>query len=266
MSFVSTPFVERLKIIQERGRTGDAVTKILCVTALESALDDHSVHMISSQPYGNRIAPTPWRPKTYGELYEYMKACLAELNGLSSDSDEAVREKATAAIIRSIRSLVFRGFIEQAKEGAGSLPAHVRPVLRAELREFLLLNNSEHSPHSEEEKKQRAEFVDEWIKELASTDLHDRLVEEVGPDSWDHYLEQSEWEGRIRELAARLLQHEADFEQELPWLNSDKARSSVEFGVQLGRLDEEPAAFRSRRHRVPRKPQPKSCAGLLRWR
>lgn len=237
MSFVATPFDERLKIIQERSRKGDAVTRILCVEALQSALDDQTIHMMGGQTYGHRIAPTPWRPKTYGELYVYMKACLGELNGLSCDADEAVRDKAAGALIRCIRSLVFRGFTEQAKEGAGKLPLHVRPVLRAELREFLLLNNSEHSPHSEEEKKQRAQFVDEWVKELASTNIHDRLVEEVGPDSWDHHLEQREWEGRIRELASRLLQHVDDFDQELPWLNSDKARSSVEFGVQLGQVD-----------------------------
>ncbi len=238
MSHVATPFDERLKIIQERSRKGDAATKILCVEALKSALGDQTIHMMGGQTYGHRIAPTPWRPKTYPELYEYMKACLGELNGLSCDADEAVRDKATGALIRSIRSLVFRGFTEQAKEGAGKLPLHVRPVLRAELREFVLLNNSEHSPHPEEEKKRRAQFVDEWIKELASTDLHDRLVEEVGPASWDHYLEQTEWEDHIRELASHLLQHEDDFDQELPWLNSDKARSSFELGAQLGRLDE----------------------------
>jgi hypothetical protein len=238
MSYVATPFDERLKVIQERSRKGDAATKILCVEALQSSLDDQTIHMMGSHTYGNRIAPTPWHPKTYGELYSHMSACLGELNGLSCDADEAVRDKASGALIRSIRRLVFRGFTQQAKEGAGKLPPHVRPVLRAELREFVLLNNSEHSPHSEEEKKQRAQFVDEWVKELASTDLHDRLVEDVGPDSWDHHLEQTEWEGRIRELASHLLQQEEDFDRELPWLNSDKARSSVEFGVQLGRLDE----------------------------
>ena len=86
-----------------------------------------------------------------------MKACLAELNTLSSDADDAVREKATEALIRCIRSLVFRGYTEQAKEGAGNLPTHLRPVLRAELREFVLLNNSGHSPHSAEDKTHRAE-------------------------------------------------------------------------------------------------------------
>jgi hypothetical protein len=238
MSFVATPFDERFRIIHERSRKGDAATKILCVQALQSALDDRMIHMMAGQTYGQRIAPTPWRPKTHGELYEYMNACLGELNTLSCDADEAVRDQATGALIRSIRSLVFRGLTEQAKEGAGKLPSHIRPVLRAELREFVLLNNSEHSPHSEEEKKQRAKFVDEWVKELASTNLHDRLVEEVGPDSWDHNLEQTDWEGRVRDLASYLVQHEDSFDQELPWLNSSKACSSVEFGMQLGRLDD----------------------------
>src|SRR5258708_4161813 len=237
-SFVATPFDDRFKIIQERSHSGDAATRLLCVEALRSALDDQAIHMMSGQAYGQRIAPTPWSPKTYPELYGYMKACLGEMSILSCDSDEAVRDKATAALIRCIRSLVFHGFAKQAQEGAVNLPLHVRPVLRAELREFILLNNSEHSPHSEAEKKQRAQFVDEWIKELASTDVHHRLVEEVGPDSWDHHLELAEWEGRIRELASQLLEHEDEFDQELPWLNSDKARSSVEFGFQLGRLDE----------------------------
>jgi hypothetical protein len=238
MSYVATSFDERLKLIQERCRTGDAATRILCIEALQSALDDRTIHMMSGQTYGNRIAPTPWSPKTYGELYEYMKSCLSELNKLSSDPDDAVREKATTTLVGCIRGLVFRGFTQQAKEGAGSLPPHLRPILRAELREFVLLNNSEHSPHSEEEKKQRAQFVDEWVRELASTDLHDRLVEEIGPDAWEHHLEQTEWEHRIAELASHLLQHEDDFERELPWLNSDKARSSVELGLRLGRLDE----------------------------
>ena len=106
MSHVATPFDERLKIIQERSRKDDAATRILCVEALRSAFDDQAIHIMVGQTYGQRIAPTPWRPKTYGELYGYMKACLGELNALSCDADESVRNKATVALIRSIRSLV----------------------------------------------------------------------------------------------------------------------------------------------------------------
>ena len=55
----ATPFGERLRIIQERSRNGDTATKILCVEGLQSALDDRTIHMMSGQTYGNRIAPTP---------------------------------------------------------------------------------------------------------------------------------------------------------------------------------------------------------------
>jgi len=238
MSYVSTPFNERLKIIEDRLKKEDSATRILCVQALESALDQQRIHMIGSEPYGNRVTPDRWHPKDLEEYYVYLKACLRELSSLASDDDETVREKATHALIKSIRSLVFHGFTTPVREGAGNVPHHVRPILRAQLREFALLNNSEYSPHSEQEKKQRAEFVEEWVRALASGDIHDCLVEEISQDSWAHQIEEKEWEDRIRELAFHLLQREDEFEQELAWLSSEKARSSAEFGIQLGLLDE----------------------------
>jgi hypothetical protein len=238
LSYVFSPFDERLKIIQERLRKADTATRVLCVKALDSALDQRRVHMIGGETYGNRIAPNPWRPKSWEEYDSHIKACLGMLTGLSSDQDEKVRKEATRSLIQSIRSLVFQGFGDPVKEGAGNLPRHVRPILRAELREFLLLNNSEHSPHNEVEKKQRSEFVEQWLAELASPETHDRLVEELGQDPWEHSIEETAWGDRIRELAAHLLRHEEEFDQELAWLSSEEAKSSAEFGMQLGALDE----------------------------
>ena len=237
MAYLATPFAERLKIIRKRSQTSDAAVLTLCVSALRSALNDQSIRIVSSQPYGARIAPTPWHPKTYGELYDYMKSCLGELSALSLNPDGGVRERAADALIQCIRRLASRGLTKEVREGAGNIPAHVRPVLRAELRELALL--TKHNQSSEKEQETETQSIDDWIQELSSADLHDRLVEEVGPDSWDHHLEQVEWEGRTAELAAYLLQHQRDFEEELSWLNSDKARSSAEFGAQVGRLDSE---------------------------
>jgi len=237
MAHLATPFAERLKIIRERSQKSNATVLTLCVSALRSALDDQSIRLVSSQPYGTRIAPTPWHPKTYGELYEYIKSCLAELSALSLNPDLGVREKAADALLQSIRRLASRGLAKEAKEGVGNVPAHVRPALRAELRELELLTR--HNQHSEKKRETETQFIDDWIQELSSPDLHDRLIEEVGSDSWDHHLEQVEWEARTAELAGYLLAHQHEFEKELFWLNSDKARSSAEFGAQIGRLDSE---------------------------
>ena len=100
-----------------------------------------------------------------------MKECLAELNPLSSDEDETVTRKSynCSHWLHSEFGLSEDLRCKPRKERV-SCPLHVRPFLRAELRELMLLNNSEHSPaFSEEEKKQRADFVAEWIAELAST-------------------------------------------------------------------------------------------------
>lgn len=237
MTHVATPYPERLLLLKERLCRSEPSARLLCVAALRSALDDRNVHFMSSSPYGNRIAPDVWRPKTYGELYRYIEETLSVLAGACGDADPAVREKAEGALVSSIRSLIFRGFAKQAKVGAGEIPKNLRPFLRAELNEFALLNKSEHSPHSEEEKQARADLVEEWMSELASTDVYDRLVEDVGSNSWDHHLEQTAWELRLQTIAAELLEDDDAFESVLPWLVSEKAKAAVEFGTELGRKD-----------------------------
>src|SRR6185437_8881839 len=80
-------------------------------------------------------------------------------------------------------------------------------------------------------------FIRQWIEELGSPSLKDQLVEDVGPESWSHHLEQSAWEERIRALAKRLLEEGGTLTSALPWLNSSEAGSAVDLGVAVGRLD-----------------------------
>jgi hypothetical protein len=88
MCYVATPFHERLKIIQERIRSGGSAAKILCIEALRCALDDRSIHMVSGLPYGNRIGPTPWRPNPSSRLSKQHQPVLRDLDqtGTASSS------------------------------------------------------------------------------------------------------------------------------------------------------------------------------------
>jgi hypothetical protein len=235
---IATPFPERFEILSRRSTCDSPDERLLCVSALNEILHDSSVRQMNQGTYGNRIAPPAWRPQTWPEYFEYVTIAIQALARLSNDAESKVKEKAIQTLVSSVRSLIFRGILGPAKEGAASMPSEVRPILRAELREFLLLNNSEHSPHSDEEKAQRSRFVSQWIEELAPDNLHDQLVEEIGPDEWEHHLEQAAWEARIRGLALRLLENDKDFVEELPWLNGPKAKSVVEFGIVLGRFDQ----------------------------
>lgn len=234
---VATPFTERLEILQRRVASPSEEERYRCVFALSEMLHDGSVRLMNPGTYGHRLAPSSWRPQTWDEYFGYVTEVIRVLVRLCEDAAAKVREKAIKTLVSSVRSLIFRGILGPAKEGAESIPSDVRPILRAELREFLLLNNSEHSTHSAEDKDQRSRFVTQWIEELATDDLHSLLVEEIGPDAWDHHLEQSAWEDRIRDLALRLLENDGEFARELPWLNSPQAKSIVEFGTVIGRFD-----------------------------
>ena len=234
---VATPFSERFEILKCRVASDSEEERYRCVFALSEVLHDSAVRMMNPGTYGHRLAPSSWRPQTWDEYFGYVTEAIRVLVTLCGDTVAKVREKAIKTLVSSVRSLIFRGILGPAKEGAESIPPEVRPILRAELREFLLLNNSEHSPHSTEEKDQRATFVSKWIEELATDDLHSLLVEEIGPDAWDHHLEQSAWEERIRDLAVRMLENDGEFSKELSWLNSPQAKSIVEFGTAMGRFD-----------------------------
>jgi hypothetical protein len=234
---VATPFTERFEILKRRISSELEEERYRCVFALSEILHDSSVRLMNPGTYGHRLAPSSWRPQTWDEYFGYITESIRVLVTLCGDAATKVREKAIKTLVSSVRSLIFRGILGPAKEGAEGIPSDIRPILRAELREFLLLNNSEHSPHSAEDKERRSSFVSKWIEELATDDLHSLLVEEIGPDAWDHHLEQTVWEDRIRDLAMRLIENDGEFSSELPWLNGPQAKSIVEFGTVMGRFD-----------------------------
>ncbi len=237
-SGVATPFPDRLAIVQDRIRDIDPEVRRICALALGEASDDRSVHMIFTSTFGRRVPPDSWIPKTWDEYFDYLKSCLRELHALCSDTDEAVRKEATSQYIQSIRHALFRNILNPTKEGAGTVPDSIRPVLRGELRELLLLNT--HSEEGEEKSvhdDEKTAFIREWIEELGSRSLKDQLVEDVGSESWSHHLEQSAWEERIRSLAERLLGEEGALASVLQWLNGSEAGSAVDLGVAVGRLD-----------------------------
>lgn len=234
---VATPFQERFEILMSRSKKADPRVRSLCVLALRDVIDERSIYMVGPTTFGRRVPPTPWELKTWDEYFSYVQSCLSALNEFCSDIDEEVRTKAASAFVASVRYSVSRGILEPTKAGAGTVPKHLRPVLRAELRELLLLGPSPLRNETEEQKARKSLFIEEWIAELASTDLHDQLVEDVGPSIWSHYAEQEAWGERVASLAKRLHSEHDALIKELPWLNSKDAGSAAELGVQVGRFD-----------------------------
>jgi hypothetical protein len=234
---VASPFQERLSCLDRRLEDTNPNVRILCVQALQEATDERSVYLASPSTFGRRVPPSPWRPKTWDEYFSYVQNCLSRLSKLCLDADEGVKAKAATALVASIRYALSRGILEPAKVGAGEISKDLKPVLRSELRELLLLTTSEYSRDSEEEASRRVSFIETWLAELAPDDLHSQLIEEIGPDEWSHYLEQESWEGRVAKLAERLVGEPNSLEGELSWLNTRKAGSAVQLGLCVGRVD-----------------------------
>jgi hypothetical protein len=237
-SSVATPFPDRLKILQARALDKDSRVRELCVAALDEATDDRAIHLISQGGFGRRIPPSSWHPKTWDEYFGYMKDCLALLRSLIADENEAVSVKAAKAFVDSIRHALFRNILEPAKEGAGDIPGAVRPVLRSELRELVLLHEKGYANDGSDQEKKMA-FIRAWIDELAPTQLHDQMVEDIGTTAWSHHLEETQWTARLDVLAQRLLDEEGALDRELAWINSRAAGSAVDLGIRIGRLDAE---------------------------
>lgn len=236
-SSIATSFPDRLKILQARALDRDARIRELCVAALDEAVDDQAIHLISQRGFGRRIPPSPWHPKTWGEYFGYLKDCLALLRSLIADENATVSAKAAKAFVDSIRHALFRNILEPAKEGAGDIPEAVRPVLRAKLRELVLLHENGHTQNDGSDQEKKMAFIRAWVGELAPTRLHDQLVEDLGTTSWSHHLEETQWNERIEALARRLLNEDGALERELTWINSPAAGAAVDLGIRLGRLD-----------------------------
>ena len=236
-SSVATTFPDRLKILQTRALDKDARVRELCVAALDEAVDDRAIHLVSQQGFGRRVPPSPWHPKTWGEYFGYLKDCLGLLRSLIADEDAAVSAKAGNAFVESIRHALFRNILEPAKDGAGDIPEAVRPVLRAKLRELVLLHENGHTQDDGSDKEKKIVFIRAWVDELAPTRLHDQLVEDVGAASLSHHLEETQWSERLDALARRLLDEDGALESELAWINSSVTGSAVDLGIRIGRLD-----------------------------
>lgn len=234
---VATPFQNRLEILVRRGRESDPRARSLCVQALRDAIDERSIYIVGPSTFGRRVPPTPWKPETWGEYFSFVQTCLSLLSEFCNDADEEVRTQAATALVASVRYCLSRGILEQTKAGAGVVPRRLRPVLRSELRELLLLGPSPVSGETGEQGSRKSIFIEEWIDELAPTDLHDRLVEDVGSNNLSHHLEEEAWGRRIADIAKSLVNEAGALNKELPWLNSKDAGSAAELGVQVGGLD-----------------------------
>jgi hypothetical protein len=234
-------FEDRWRILVQRFTRGSVDIKALCLSAATAAGSERGFRIVGLPMYGNRIPPPEWAPKTWGELHQCFTAILTFLRDATYETDKKLAERANEALLGTVSHLLFGGLLDQVREPLRVLPNHLRPRLRALLRQIVIAPDNDPSDDAgaTDFVARKKAFLISWIEELRSSVLHDILVEEIGPPSWDHYHEEAAWQGRIDVLANRLLENRDELVEELPFLDSKAAGAASDLGMAIGRLDRE---------------------------
>jgi hypothetical protein len=94
---------ERLRYLQALADDPLAEVRKLAVAAADHALDAHSTVTVSGELQGGVVVEPRGTPNTWGEVWDYQKSAIELLSRRASDdTDEAIREAATKALIDAI--------------------------------------------------------------------------------------------------------------------------------------------------------------------
>jgi len=195
LSGTEAPPSLRMKVIDfALGNNRDSVRK-LAVEALEQVIDTHGgSRMIGAEYQGSGEPLKEWRPKVWGEVFEYLDDALNRLCNLVAERDP-LASVAKMAIAHHIRGLMQNGRVD-------SLDIVIRKIVESEgplwiealdsIKDSLRYEGEEMPPEGKAK-------MEEWIRLLTPHELGDRLKLYVISPPYEH--EQGK-DGQFIDLAA----------------------------------------------------------------
>jgi transcriptional regulator with XRE-family HTH domain len=234
----------RLMILDEAMDTEQPQQRIIVVEALiaGSETGDFS-RIVGSEIHGARPALQPWKPKTWGEAWDYVKDCTTRLATMAEYEDNA-GTKARIGLGHNLRFLVIGGLIE-------TVELVVRQVCTGRdiywqeaaqsLRDFLSFDTKGHNFAT-------IERVKTLIAELEPMSLEGRvclLVTErlfAYPNDTELTYEEQDRQSveTVRNLAVELLAQPEILERLLPKLSKGQQRMATVFGRAIAELEDSP--------------------------
>jgi hypothetical protein len=237
LSGTPVPFSERLSRLEERLRSEEPAIRNLAIDATDTALSAHGLRMIGDVVVAGKIPPPEWLPETKNQERECYRQLLEVLTRTSKESGNPIADQIRDLLIRHLRSLVWRGFLEQIKQMLCDVSLEEQRLsLLESLEEFLVFDAQRLGGPGE---KLVAE-INSWRRALVGEDFHARLVATVGKKRWSAIRIAGEsWETMIQPLVREVVQTRETLESELDWLLGPNAHSAYEFGLAVGRNDQE---------------------------
>jgi Antitoxin component of bacterial toxin-antitoxin system, MqsA len=219
--------------------------------AVDAALAGGKLHsffrMVGVEMQGTRPSLTPWHPKVWQEVWDYVRACLERVAKMATRPD-AIGDQARAGLGHKFRTLVSAGALDLAEELIATVTAargRYWPEALGSLGDVLVYDAKALSP--EAERRVRA-----LVSGLTPDDIFARVRFLVTEMPWDYPVdEQLDYHERnrrqvaaIEELAAELLAQPDVLAGLLPELSQGEQRMGFQFGRALAKLAAKPLQWR----------------------
>jgi hypothetical protein len=226
-SGTAVPFQERFDILRQHINSDDKKEASLGFYALSNIMHTGGVRFLPSKFSLDKIPPEEWCPKTDVELVECYKLIIGLVKIKLTDSDN--HEKIVEFLFSNFSLLIEWGFVDDLYSVFSVLLPSDNDSLKIRLI-TLLDKHIKYRNHS-------GFRVESWKKELLGDDLHSQILDLVGVGRFD-YPDEKKFKFELVELSQKILASPvAEFEKELPWLNSDQAKDARSLGYELGKID-----------------------------
>jgi hypothetical protein len=237
------PFLERLPLLDELIEAGDNVSRLLAAKALQAPLAYSETRSGGNVDHVSRVPfPSEWRPRTWGDVWDVLKASVQRLQQIASGNDEAAAE-ARRGVLGSVYTLAARGIPETAIEILERFTPQ-NDKERVRIVEACKRLQGLHRESLTPDLKQRLSAVEGRVFQAT---YFDRLRRWVGRRPHSDYDLEGKTGFQKADDETRNLADEAYSagisDSELAWLASPEAQNVWPFGKRLGQLDTDTRYF-----------------------
>lgn len=245
LSGTQTPPFARLGVIDYALQQHGKPYSILAIKALGAGLETHWFSRSSGvEKQGSRAPLSDWRPKVWGEIFDYWRECLKRLEIIAKGDDAELANLASQQILDNIRGLAAYGLLKEIKTVIDNLMIHrgqYWPEAYEKIQEIVTYE----LPKMPEEGKI---LVNEIIELLKPSSIRDILVQKVSLPPWHNYEKKEGSYIDLAEKAAEDLAHQfvADIGpilENIDTLLIGEQRKSFFFGRRLGLEIDDPKQF-----------------------
>lgn len=245
LSGTQTPPLARLGVIDYAFQQHEKPYSILAVKALGSGLETHWFSRSSGvEKQGSRAPLSDWRPKVWGEIFDYWRECLKRLEIIAQDDDVELANLASQQILDNLRGLASYGLLNEIKTVITNL-MRCRGKYWPEAYEKMQEIVTYEFPKMPEEGKT---LVKEIIEILKPSTIKEILVQKISLPPWHNY-EKKEGkyidlaEKAAEDLACQFVSNIGPILDNIETLLVGEQRKSFFFGRRLGLEIDNPKLF-----------------------